>query len=99
VAILAPSSWAESETQYERLYSHRPAVIAQFVERVPMIKGRWDTEADTATTHAWFAWPLKAERKDTSFAWIPPGYRKKVTKPDDAIRFGGASGRALSSRP
>jgi hypothetical protein len=28
------------------------------------------------------------ERKDTRFTWIPAGCRTKLTKPDDAIRFG-----------
>ncbi len=29
------------------------ALFAPFVERVPMVKGRWDSEASTATSYAW----------------------------------------------
>ena len=31
-----------------------PTIYAPFVERVPMIKGRWDPNASTATAYAWF---------------------------------------------
>jgi hypothetical protein len=49
------SVWAEGRDRYERLFSKKPpTMIAQFVERVPMTKGRWDPEADTATSYAWF---------------------------------------------
>jgi hypothetical protein len=100
VAVLVRSVWAEGCDRYHRLFSTRPpTVIAQFAERVPMTKGRWDPEADAATSYAWFVWSFRVERKETRFMWIPPGCRKRLTKADDAIRFGGASGRGLSTCP
>jgi hypothetical protein len=33
-----------------------PTLYAPFVERVPMVKGRWDPGASTATSYAWFVW-------------------------------------------
>jgi hypothetical protein len=53
-----------------------------------MTRGRWEPDASTATSYAWFVWSLQDERKDTRFTWIPPGCRTRLTKPDDAIRFG-----------
>src|SRR5215831_986364 len=37
--------------------------------RVPMTKGRWDPEADMATSYAWFVWSLQVERKETRSIW------------------------------
>lgn len=102
VALLVRSVWAEGGDRYRRLFSVRPpTIIAQFVERVPMTKGRWDPTATTATSYAWFVWAKKAclvgdqlpgeMLRGTRFVWIPPGCRKRLTKADDAARFAGAS--------
>lgn len=32
------------------------ALHAQFAERVPMVKGRWDPGASSATAYSWFVW-------------------------------------------
>ena len=86
VAMLVRSVWAESATRFDRLFSKRPpAIIAQFVERVPMVKGRWDPKASTATGYAWFVWS-EFESGSTRFVWIPP-CRNRLTKPDDVARF------------
>jgi hypothetical protein len=85
LALLVRSVWAEGCDRYRRLFSTRPpTVIAQFVERVPMTKARWDPEADTATSYAWFVWALQDECNETWFMWIPPGCRTRPTKPNDA---------------
>ena len=72
VAILARTVFIESVGRYERLFApHPPAVFAQFVERVPMVKGRLDKHASTATGYAWFVWTT--DRVDgTELVWIPP---------------------------
>jgi hypothetical protein len=41
VALLVRSAWSEGGDRYRDLFSkHPPALIAQFAERVPMVKGR-----------------------------------------------------------
>ncbi len=47
----------ESVGRYERLFKpNPPKIIAQFSERVPIVKGRLSATASTATSYAWFIW-------------------------------------------
>ncbi|HRO04370.1 MAG TPA: hypothetical protein PLS69_12275, partial [Terricaulis sp.] len=63
-------------------------IIAQFCERVPMVKGRWDPSASTATSYCWVVWDrMLGVNEGTIFSWIPPGQRAALTKPDDVARF------------
>jgi hypothetical protein len=61
-------------------------MIAQFVERVPIVKGRWDPDASSATAYAWFVW-RPSVTGETIFRWIPPGRRTVLARPDDRARF------------
>lgn len=75
VAILARTVFLESIGRYETIFRDRPpTVFAQFVERVPMVKGRVDAKASTATGYAWFVW--ENERAGCRLAWVPPCRRK-----------------------
>ena len=57
VAILARTVFLESVGRYEHIFrSTPPTKVAQFVERVPMVRGRLDGKASTATGYAWFVW-------------------------------------------
>lgn len=84
VAILARTVFVESVGRYHRLFSLVPPTkIAQFTERVPMVKGRLDRKASTATGYAWFVWmqpiiPVLATR----MMWIPP-CRKSLERNGD----------------
>jgi hypothetical protein len=50
VAILARTVFLESIGRYKSIYTKMPPTkFAQFVERVPMVKGRLDIKATTAT--------------------------------------------------
>lgn len=54
VALLVRTQWLEGVGRYERLFrKYRPATVAQFVERVPMVRGRCDAKASTATAYCW----------------------------------------------
>jgi hypothetical protein len=87
VAMLVRTQWIESIGRYEKLFRDRPpAIYAPFVERVPMVKGRWDPDASTATSYAWFVWFQGAPGSARIF-WIPPGCRTSLTRPDDRQRF------------
>jgi len=72
VAILARTVFLESVGRYENIFRKRPpSIFAQFSERVPMVKGRVDPKASTATGYAWFVW-LMDEMSTPKLAWVPP---------------------------
>jgi hypothetical protein len=82
VAILTRTVFIESIGRYERLFSTRPpTLVAQYTERVPMVKGRLDKTASTATGYCWLVWgPLN--NAGTELVWIPP-CRKKLERHTD----------------
>jgi hypothetical protein len=87
VALLVRSNWAEGKDRYRDLFRvSPPSIVAQFVERVPMVKGCWDPEASTATAYAWFIWD-RARGGGTRYVWIPPGCRTRLEAADDRRRF------------
>lgn len=72
VAILARTVFLESAGRYRAIFqSTPPAKFAQFVERVPMVKGRLDKSATTATGYCWLVWDKRGSRS-TQVVWIPP---------------------------
>lgn len=83
VAMLVRTSFLESVGRYERLFNVTPpGIVAVFSERVPMVKGRLDRKASTATSYAWLVW-LKGSRGGlTEFQWIPP-CRKQLERDSD----------------
>ncbi|WP_132254716.1 hypothetical protein [Methylobacterium segetis] len=86
VALLLRTQWLEGEDRYNTIFRDRPPTLyAPFVERVPMVKGRWDPKASTATAYAWFVW-VRGRAPMAPFL-IPPGRRKALTRSDDARRF------------
>jgi hypothetical protein len=83
VAILARTVFLESVGRYEAFFRDAPpTTFAQFVERVPMVKGRLDRKASTATGYAWFVWD-KQER-GSKVVWIPP-CRKQLERDSDYV--------------
>lgn len=76
VAILARTVFLESVGRYNGIFRDAPPnKFAQFVERVPMVRGRLDMKATTATGYAWLVW----ERHTTEaprLMWVPPCRRK-----------------------
>ena len=49
-----------------------PTIVAQFVERVPMVKGKLDPNASTATSYCWLVWFHARMQRHTTLMWIPP---------------------------
>lgn len=86
VAMLVRTSFLEGVGRYRGLFSKRPPlIIAPFVERVPMFKGRLDPKASSATSYCWIVWPGRLPiRADftTRCVWIPP-CRKALERPGD----------------
>lgn len=88
VALLVRSVWAEGGKRYKDLFRHDPpTIIAQFCERVPMVLGRYDPKASTATSYAWFIWDKTRKNISTQFHWIPPGARARHMRDNDIARF------------
>jgi len=83
VAILARTVFLESVGRYEALFRNNPPTyFAQFTERVPMVKGRVDRKASTATGYAWFVWNKEERRSSSELVWIPP-CRRQLEKDTD----------------
>jgi hypothetical protein len=76
VAILARTVFLESVGRYEGIFQNcPPSKFAQFVERVPMVKGRLDMKATTATGYAWMVWE-KGAADQPRLMWVPPCRRR-----------------------
>jgi hypothetical protein len=82
VAMLVRTVFLESVGRYNRLFrDHPPTEFAQFVERVPMVRGRLDKKASTATGYAWLVWEHGVEHR-SNVVWIPP-CRRNLEYPND----------------
>ena len=85
VAMLVRTVFIESIGRFERLFSqHPPSVVAQYVERVPMVKGRLDRKASTATGYCWCVWQKSHQDMPTKLRWIPPS-RKRLERNSDYV--------------
>ncbi|MDX3805138.1 MAG: hypothetical protein QHC89_01790 [Bosea sp. (in: a-proteobacteria)] len=85
VALLVRTQWLHAIERYELFREYPPFLIAYYVERVPMHRGRWEPEGSTATDYCWVCWKHGAEPRAP--LWIPPGRRTVFTFPTDAARF------------
>jgi hypothetical protein len=82
VAVLVRTVFIESVGRWQRLFRNRPCTaFAQFVERVPIVKGRVDPRATTATGYAWLVWD-KTAADHARLVWIPPSRRALERKED-----------------
>jgi hypothetical protein len=82
IAIFVRSVFIESVGRYNRLFLHwPPSVMAQFTERVPLVKGRLDKDASTATSYCWLVWDKHAVY-GARLIWIPP-CRKALEREGD----------------
>jgi hypothetical protein len=88
VAMLVRTAFLEGEARFASLYSYNPpALIAQFIERLPMHAGRWVVDGKSATAYCWLVW-RRDQAPGTKFMWIPKS-RKTLSRHDDWLRFGG----------
>jgi len=57
VAVLVRSAFIEGVERFATLYDPNPPdYLFQHTERVPMVKGRYDPKASTATSYCWLVW-------------------------------------------
>lgn len=81
-AMIVRTAFLEGVGRFERLFAlHPPAIVAQFTERVPMVKGRLTETGSTATAYCWLVW-MDAAAPGTRMMWIPP-CRRKLERPGD----------------
>lgn len=86
VALLVRSAWAEGEERYRSLFADNPPTqIVFYSERVPMVAGRYDPKARSATAYAWFVWERGADRRPC--AWIEPGAKARNFRLEDVRRW------------
>ena len=82
VALLVRGQFLEGIGRYERLYRERPpSDVLVFTERVPMVEGRLDRNASSATMYVWMVW-RKAAPHGTHIHWLPP-CRSKLERDSD----------------
>lgn len=96
VAMLVRLSFLEGQKRYHNLYVHDPPdIVAPFVERVLMLKGRvaqlggvdplTGRKTATATAYCWMVWfgPPEPDRsRATQISWIPP-CRRQLERVED----------------
>lgn len=90
VAMLLRLAFIESAARY-RLFEEVPlTVLAPFSERVPMVKGRWDPEASSATAYAWFICAraiVTPPAAEPVVRLIPPGTKARLSRESDLSLF------------
>jgi hypothetical protein len=91
VAMLLRLVFLEGGKRYRLLYDDCPlSVVAPFSERVPMVKGRWDPDASSATAYAWFIWIKDRAGQAPICMPIAPGTRARLLRREDIALFNGA---------
>jgi hypothetical protein len=89
VAALVRTGFLEGEERQDRLFAPTPpALVAQFVERLPMHRGRWVVNGKSATAYSWLVWHTHQPRGEPRFCWLPKS-RRQLTRHDDWLRFSG----------
>lgn len=82
LAVLVRTMFIEGVGRHARLFSEKPpSIVAQFSERVPIVRGRLDSSASSATGYAWLVWKTDS-RDQTRLMWVPP-CRKMLEKATD----------------
>jgi hypothetical protein len=97
VAMLLRLVFLEGGKRYRLLHEDCPlSAVAPFSERVPMVKGRWDPDASSATAYAWFVWLKTPERPSAPIVVpIPPGTRDRLIRREDIAHFNGIADAPL----
>lgn len=81
VAMLTRLMFIDTIGRHNRLWTvNPPTTVAQFAERVPMVEGRVDEKASTATAYCWLIWDKESTNPISTWdglprsdlVWIPP---------------------------
>lgn len=86
VCLFVRTAFLEGANRHRTLFSVRPpAFVLQFVERVPLQKGRLNPKGSTATAYCWIVWANPEHETETRFEWIAP-CRKRLERTSDYPR-------------
>ena len=89
VVMVARLTALESLGRYKALFApdvRQPDLVVVFTERVPMLKGRLEQDATTATPYCALVWRnihMSVGPRDTVIRWLPPGTRKRLERAAD----------------
>lgn len=73
VALFVKQQFLEGQGRYRKFFERRPpAAIFQFAERVPLVAGRLDPDADTNQAYIWVIW-IKDRGARRAFRDLVPG--------------------------
>lgn len=85
VAVILRTAFLEGKKRFEGLFSKSPpSIVLQFVERVPMVKGKYDPGVSSATAYAWFVW-LAGYKGPTLLEWIAPCKDRLINLEKDVL--------------
>lgn len=87
VAMLARTAFIESGARYPLFSDPNFRTFAPFSGRLPMVKGRWDPTASSATSYSWFVWTIQPSGREPTVIMIPPDAQRKCSRPDDVKEF------------
>ena len=84
VAMFCRLQVLESHDRAEKIWhaAHKPMLVMPFAERVPLVKGRIDEAARSATAYCWVVWIRGYNPKFTWVDVIPP-CRALLDRPGD----------------
>lgn len=83
IAMIVRTSFLEGVGRYNEIFKQSPpSIVAQFTERVPMVRGRLTAKGSTATSYCWLVWMMGEQ--GTRLVWIPP-CRKQLERPEDYL--------------
>jgi hypothetical protein len=69
-ALFVRQAFLETKARYQELFANAPPDVYQFVERVPLYKGKLDRHGTVlATSYIWCVWDEYSEGR---IRWIPP---------------------------
>lgn len=81
IVSLGRIAFVEGVERYERIFRDTPPTLeVQPCERVPMVEGRYDPDASTATCYRWLVWAPGIPREPT--IWMPPS-KARLYRPED----------------
>jgi len=91
VAVLVRTAFLESAERYAFFQRRPPKVVAQFAGRVPMVMGRLDRAASSATAYCWIVWRTdllrhfadRPQALSTTLMWIQPDARARWEREGD----------------
>lgn len=82
IAVIVRTSFMEGVRRYNGIFKDSPPTyVAQYAERVPMHKARYDPNGTTATSYAWFVWKKGCD-SNCQLKWIPPCKKRLMRSTD-----------------